>query len=101
MGQSPYSEDSLKRLQTIDLEIVAVIDRICRENGIDYFIDGGTLLGAIRHGGFIPWDDDIDIGMPKDDFDRFCEITPALLPKGQGVLGSLGKGIQGRHAIHR
>ena len=56
MGQSPYPEDSLKRLQTIDLEIVAVIDRICRENGIDYFIDGGTLLGAIRHGGFIPWD---------------------------------------------
>lgn len=85
MGQSPYPEDSLKRLQTIDLEIVAVIDRICRENGIDYFIDGGTLLGAVRHGGFIPWDDDIDIGMPKDDFDRFCEIAPALLPKGYSL----------------
>ena len=81
MGQSPYPEDSLKRLQTIDLEIVAVIDRICRENGIDYFIDGGTLRVAIRHGGYIPWDDDIDIAMPKDDFDRFCVILPELLEK--------------------
>ena len=82
MGQSPYPEDSLQRLQAVDLEIAAAVDKICRENDIDYFIDGGTLLGAVRHGGFIPWDDDIDIGMPKDDFDRFCEIAPALLPKG-------------------
>lgn len=85
MGQSPYPEDSLQRLQAVDLEIAAAVDKICRENDIDYFIDGGTLLGAVRHGGFIPWDDDIDIGMPKDDFDRFCEIAPALLPKGYSL----------------
>ena len=85
MGQSPYPEDSLQRLQAVDLEIAAAVDKICRENDIDYFIDGGTLLGAVRHGGFITWDDDIDIGMPKDDFDRFCEIAPALLPKGYSL----------------
>lgn len=85
MSQSPYPGNSLEHLQAVDLEIVAIIDKICRENDIDYFIDGGTLLGAVRHGGFIPWDDDIDLGMPKSDFDRFCEIAPALLPEGYSL----------------
>lgn len=110
MSTSPYPADALNRLQETEREVLAVIDKLCRENGIDYFIDGGTLLGAVRHGGFIPWDDDIDIGMPKDDFDRFCEIAPGVAPERlfaayldqhQGVLGSLGKDIQGWHAIHR
>lgn len=89
MGQSPYPGNSLERLQSIELEILAVIDRICRENDIDYFIDGGTLLGAVRHGGFIPWDDDIDLGMPKADYDRFCAIAPEKLPEGYSLHTSM------------
>lgn len=85
MSASPYPADSLARLQEAEREILTVIDTICRENGIDYFIDGGTLLGAVRHGGFIPWDDDVDLGMPKADYDRFCEIAPALLPEGYSL----------------
>jgi lipopolysaccharide cholinephosphotransferase len=85
MSTSPYPADALNRLQETEREILAVIDKLCRENGIDYFIDGGTLLGAIRHGGFIPWDDDVDLGMPKDDYDRFCELAPTLLPDGYSL----------------
>lgn len=55
------------------------IDRVCREHGIAYFLDSGTLLGARRHGGFIPWDDDIDLGMPRDDYERFLAVAPEAL----------------------
>lgn len=54
-----------------ELQIMDEIDRVCKENNIDYFLTAGALLGAIRHGGMIPWDDDIDIAMPRESFDRF------------------------------
>lgn len=82
MHDNPYPHDSLKRLQAIELEILVAIDKVCRENGLTYFLDGGTCLGAVRHGGFIPWDDDIDVGMPKDDYDRFCALAASQLPEG-------------------
>lgn len=88
MSTSPYPQDSLQRLQAIERDIVAVIDKICRENDIEYFIDGGTCLGAVRHGGFIPWDDDVDLGMPKADYDRFCAIAPEQLPEGYSLHDS-------------
>ena len=65
------SNDTLRKLQLTELEMIAEVDRICREEGINYSLDGGTLLGAIRHKGFIPWDDDLDIGMTRDDYERF------------------------------
>ena len=66
-------EISLDELKKIELEILVEIDKICREQNIRYSLCGGTLLGAIRHGGFIPWDDDIDIFMPRPDYNRFLE----------------------------
>lgn len=74
-----YEPMTLRRLQMVELEILAAIDHVCREYGISYFLDSGTVLGARRHGGFIPWDDDIDLGMPRDDYERFLEVAPAAL----------------------
>jgi len=74
-------ELDIKDLQKIELNILTEIDKVCRENNLKYFLIGGTLLGAIRHGGFIPWDDDIDIGMPREDYEKFISIANEKLPK--------------------
>lgn len=68
-------------LHEADLEIVKEVVRICDENDLKYYMLGGTMLGAIRHKGFIPWDDDIDLGLPRKDYDKFLKIAPKLLPK--------------------
>ena len=77
-----YSDEQLKELQKVELGILAEIIRVCEKNGLMYFTVGGTTLGAIRHNGFIPWDDDIDIGMMRDDYERFIEIAPQELAEG-------------------
>ncbi|MDE5688760.1 MAG: LicD family protein [Paramuribaculum sp.] len=64
-------ELTIKEKQGIILEIMKDIDGFCRKNGIPYSLSSGTLLGAVRHGGFIPWDDDADMFMLREDFDRF------------------------------
>lgn len=73
-------KQSLRPAQLKMLHILETIDHICRTHHIDYWIEGGTLLGAMRHGGFIPWDDDLDISMMRKDYERFIEIAPACLP---------------------
>ena len=65
------TELTIEECKGIQLQIVQYIDSICKENGITYSLGFGTLIGAIRHKGFIPWDDDIDLIMPRKDFDRF------------------------------
>lgn len=69
----------LKKLQNTELKILEAVTNFCEKNGITYFLDSGTLIGAIRHDGFIPWDDDIDIAMPYPDYCRFLEIAQAGL----------------------
>jgi lipopolysaccharide cholinephosphotransferase len=72
---SPDPDDVHRRLQLVELEILAEIARRCDAEGLRWFVVGGTLLGAVRHGGFIPWDDDVDIGMPRPDYERFAALS--------------------------
>lgn len=66
------SSEELRTLQLIELEMVVEVDRICRKYGIEYSLDGGTLLGAVRHKGFIPWDDDADVIFTRHEYAKFC-----------------------------
>jgi lipopolysaccharide cholinephosphotransferase len=75
-----FTQQNLRACQLRQLRILQEIDRICKRHHIEYWIDGGTLLGAVRHGGFIPWDDDIDIAMRLEDQRRFEAIAPSELP---------------------
>ena len=70
----------LKKLQKVELDILHNVTELCEENNIQYFLMDGTMLGAIRHKGFIPWDDDVDIGMPRKDYERFISIAYEKLP---------------------
>ena len=66
----------MKRIWAMELDMVEKFVAVCREHGFEYMIMGGTLLGAVRHKGFIPWDNDIDILMPRKDFNKLLEIGP-------------------------
>ena len=81
-----YSADELDMIQKLELKILKEIIRICKKENIEYFLIGGSALGAIRHGGFIPWDDDIDVGMTRENYEKsfiynhhpLIEILPIL-----------------------
>ncbi len=73
------TQEMLKQVQKIELEMLLEVDRICKENGIKYTIIGGTLLGAARHGGFIPWDDDADVAMLRPEYEKFCSVIDEKL----------------------
>ena len=81
--QLPNTHDGrLGAIQQMQLAYLLEVDRICRKHHIKYFLGGGTLLGAIRHHGFIPWDDDADIMMLREDYDQFAAIAQSELPPG-------------------
>ncbi len=66
---------TLEEVKQVELEILLVFDSVCRENGLKYSMCAGTLLGAVRHQGFIPWDDDIDLCMPRPDYDKLIRLS--------------------------
>ena len=72
-------EKQLKKLQIVLLNILVDVDSFCKENDIQYFLGGGSALGAIRHGGFIPWDDDIDINMTRENYNKFISLFPKTM----------------------
>jgi lipopolysaccharide cholinephosphotransferase len=73
----------LRKAQLAKTNVLFAFDQFCKEKGLRYWLHGGTLLGAVRHGGFIPWDDDIDVGMMREDFDRFIKIISDMPQNGK------------------
>lgn len=77
-----YSENELARIQEIELESLDVLSELCKKLEIDFFLYGGSLLGAVKYGGFVPWDDDLDVAMVREDYEKLIREGPALLPEG-------------------
>lgn len=66
----------MKKVWAVQLDLLYEFQRVANKHGIKYIANGGTMLGAVRHKGFIPWDDDTDIMMMRDEYERFCQIAP-------------------------
>lgn len=75
------TEEELRQLQMIEVEMLEEVDRVCKKNGIKYCISAGTQLGAIRHKGFIPWDDDADLAFLRPEYEKFREACERDLDK--------------------
>lgn len=100
ISKFPKAEGSLGDLQQADAVLAAIVGTVLEKNGTDYWIDGGSLLGAVRHKGFIPWDDDIDLCVPRKDYDKSLQVLKQEL-RGTGIdveeiapLGWIGVGYR-------
>lgn len=82
-----YVCEMMKHAWAAKLELLEIITDICQKHHLEYFACGGTLLGAVRHQGFIPWDDDIDIGLKRPDYNKLVQILPDELPHGISLAG--------------
>lgn len=71
----PTSDSDLRMLQNCNIYLLAIFAKICEKHKIQYWLEGGTILGAVRHKGFIPWDDDLDVAMLREDYERFAKVT--------------------------
>lgn len=81
--------EDIKVVQERCLNIAIEFDAICKKHGIPYYMIGGTMLGAVRHGGFIPWDDDMDLGVPREYYEKLLSILKKELPHNLRLLTSL------------
>ncbi len=86
MAYNASDNSELRSLQLVILEIARIFASICERHHLRYFMVGGTMLGAIRHKGFIPWDDDMDVAMPRPDYEKFLTIVRGELPEGYSFL---------------
>lgn len=91
-------ETDLTKVHEANLKILKEIDRICRTYRIKYLLDAGTLLGAVRHQGFIPWDDDADVAFTRHHYDAFLKVVRRELPKGMKLL--LPEDLRGGKAFY-
>lgn len=94
------TQEELNAIKKIELDILLEVDCVCKQENIDYSLAFGTLLGAVRHKGFIPWDDDIDIMMRRKDYDRFLEVAPQQL-KDSFYLVNYKENIDYAHAFSK
>lgn len=74
--------EQMRQMQEANLKIIKEVDRICRKHKIHYMLDSGTLIGAVRHQGFIPWDDDVDIAFLREEYEKFARVVKDELPEG-------------------
>lgn len=81
-----YVPTEVKQAWAAEMKVLQEIDRICKKYEIPYFADWGTLLGVVRHGGFIPWDDDLDITMKRPDYERFLKVAKEEMPEGYSLF---------------
>lgn len=77
----PKATGTLRKIQMANLKMILLFDNLCKENGLEYWLDFGNLLGAVRHKGFIPWDDDVDVSMSRDDYEKFIELYKNGFPE--------------------
>lgn len=94
VSQVPQATGKLRLLQDGNAVLLALFAKKCRENGLRYWLDYGTLLGAVRHRGFIPWDDDLDVSMMRSDFERLLNLLPHLFPKEEGFTWAMHAFLQ-------
>ena len=72
-----YVSPEMKKVWAVELDLLNEFMRVCKKHNLKWFADGGTILGAVRHKGFIPWDDDIDVMMMRDEYEKLCKIAPS------------------------
>lgn len=94
IDQVPRATGGMRLLQEANTVLLKLFAKKCEENNLRYWLDYGTLLGCVRHKGFIPWDDDLDVSMPKPDYDKFVELLPMLFPKEEGFGYSIHTFVQ-------